>query len=204
MHFVIVIAMSHFLGAAYWSYLEESGKTVLPKILQTYSSDVFGRDQEKARQIRKSLGAYQVTAIPMYWRHLKDEPESPDIVRILTIVQQIGEAEVIFLPFARKKLSDKHFRSYMIGFISKFGRAQDAKAVSALLLEPEIDTDTIRLVLRCLAKIGGEPELAVLDIFINKALDLEPRSKWSVEVDPCRNAIKTRLASTVKKDVILK
>ncbi len=186
------------LGSIQWARLEENYNLVFPEILKTYSMNVFGDDIHKMRQTRVGLGAYNPTSIPMYYRHFREEPNTPHFVKVIVIVQQIGQHESIFLPFARASLNDRPSRSFAIAFIAKHGRAKDSEAVALLLLRPDINNDTIRQVLACLRQIGGNAEIDLLRRFVIKSVVEHPKSIWALEVDPCIQAIEQRLEAEEK------
>jgi hypothetical protein len=199
-----IFALGFILGSLQWSVLESRYSTIFPKILKTFSNSDDLLHPEELPRLRKELGVYDARSIPMYLRHLGEEPHSRHFVTILIIVERINQCNTLFLPFARERLNEARSRPQAIAYIGKYGRPDDAKAVALLLLRPDVETGTIRQVLACLSKIGQQAELGVLASFVTKSRNENPNSKWSLEVDPCIKAIETRLEAEAKAAALKK
>ena len=193
MNATLVVLAGLSVGAYQWKLLEERADTIMPMIMKTYSFRRDLRERPMIVQQRKNLGAYEPTAIPMYYKYLRDNPVTPMNWVVVALSERIGGHSKLFLPFAMKYLAESLTQANALAFIRKHGGAAEANSVAAILLEEDFLTKDPRLVFKCLHTIGGPDVLAVIQQYALLQIARNPDGYWVENANMCRNAIELRL-----------
>lgn len=208
--YAMLAAYCHIVGiilaALHWMHCESRYPEIFPQILKTLVRDdwIVGSDERKKLrdEARIKLGAYEPTAIPMYIRHLREQPDSTRFAAILQIVERIGSHHKAFLPFAIARLPNSKYQFDELRFITKYGGPMEANAVAKFLLLPDFRDEDPRSVLKCLQKIGGKAETVLLTQYIVDQIASDPKQRWVEDAEDCRSAIQLRLEAQDKALVV--
>ncbi len=153
---------------------------------------------EEFNQLAIDYGIWHERSVPMYYRHLLEIPDSKRWDEILLIVDTIGKHCDRFVPLARAKLSDPIVQQRALLFILAHGGRADAKAVVSLLLDLDLSSGKVSLILDCLKKFGGKEDINAIRQYGINSYAKNPKINWTYGVELCCKAIETRLEAEAK------
>ena len=188
----LLAILTHF----YWMAVGLQSHVIVPEILELLEID--SPSESTAQRLYEHLGAHHERTIPLYLNHLRDTRNSNDISQIMLTISNMNKYGIVrynhlFIPFAVRGVSIETQRAYSILFIRQYGTTNESRAISALLDDSKIEVGTVRQVLTCLHLIGGRDDVPTLRRFVSTALAKEPKSGWTIEVEPVIKAIELRL-----------
>jgi hypothetical protein len=153
--------------------------------------------EENARE----LIGYGDQAYPIYERFLNDSttPYTLVVSRILVILRSVPGSGSRFHGHALRRLADPHpgVRHSAIQFFERIGSREDAPPIVALLWDQDITVN--RAAMEALSVIGGERELAALDLWAkSQAEGLRIDDQLRERTRKARDAIRQRVEGEKK------